>query len=101
MLVSTSAGPRPRRGHRRRGVDEAIHVLERTRFDIVLCDYRLGPNTGLDLLRAVRGIGIDIPFILLTGVNDRSVDCAALEAGAADFVAKEALCITSTWGTSL
>ena len=53
-----------------------------------LLDYRLGAETGLDLLRAARARGCDTPAILLTAQGERSVDMEAMRAGAADFLLK-------------
>ena len=68
--------------------DEASEILHRGEVDIVLCDYRLGHMTGIEFIREHRQQGIDTPIILLTGMNSRSTDEAALDAGASDFVSK-------------
>lgn len=62
--------------------------LTNSRFDVVLCDFRLGGRTGIDFLEMLRVESIEVPLILLTGVAEKSVDQAALEAGASDFLAK-------------
>lgn len=41
-------------------------------YDVIVCDYRMPEMNGLDVLRYLRKIGIDISFILLTGW-DRSI----------------------------
>ena len=71
--------------------DVGLSKLTSTKFDVVLCDFRLGKRTGIDFLDILRKEGIEVPLILLTGVADRSVDQAALEAGASDFLAKDEL----------
>ncbi len=67
---------------------EAAEVLSAAKADIVLCDYRLGRVTGIDFIKEQRERGDDTPIILLTGLNDRSTDDAALKAGASDFISK-------------
>ncbi len=62
-------------------------VAER-RHGAYLIDYRLGAESGLDLLRALRREGCRAPIILLTGQGDARVDVAAMEAGAADYLVK-------------
>jgi signal transduction histidine kinase len=57
-------------------------------YDICLLDYRLGTNTGLDLLDALRKQDYKCPMILLTGQGDREVDNMAMKAGAADYLVK-------------
>ena len=68
-----------------------LKALRSNAHDVCLLDYRLGEHTGLDLLRAVRAEGSSIPVILLTGMGERSVDVAAMEAGAAGFLEKTRL----------
>ncbi len=55
---------------------------------MVLTDYRLGARTGLDLLQALQERGSPTPVIVLTGQGDREVDLRAVNAGAADYLAK-------------
>ena len=69
--------------------NEGLENIRQKSFDVILCDYRLGAKTGIDFLDKVRLEGCDIPFILLTGVGNKSVDEAASKAGAADFLAKD------------
>jgi response regulator RpfG family c-di-GMP phosphodiesterase len=57
-------------------------------FDVCLVDYRLGAESGLDLLRELVANGDPMPVILLTGHDDREVDVRASQAGAADFLVK-------------
>jgi signal transduction histidine kinase len=69
----------------------ALEALERSRHDVYLVDYRLGPHSGLDLVRAIIARDCPAPVILLTGVNSRTVDLEAMEAGAADYLPKAQL----------
>ena len=58
-------------------------------YDACLVDYRLGAQTGLDLLEEVNAQGgVRAPIILLTGQGDLEVDLHAMEAGAADYLSK-------------
>lgn len=56
--------------------------------DIYLVDYRLGLDSGLELLREAIANGCTAPFILLTGQGDREIDLEAMKAGAADYLEK-------------
>src|SRR5204862_8102741 len=49
---------------------EAMAVLGRDEFDVVLADVRLPDHSGLDILRWARGAEIDTEFIVLTGHAD-------------------------------
>jgi signal transduction histidine kinase len=69
----------------------ALEALDRGRHDVYLVDYRLGPHSGLDLVRAIIARGCPAPVILLTGMNSRTVDLEAMEAGAADYLPKAQL----------
>ena len=74
-------------------VDEAATGLEQilqARHDVYLVDYRLGAEDGIDLLRRARATGCQAPMIILTGQTDLALDQQALEAGATDYVVKEA-----------
>jgi len=71
--------------------DVGVTKLASTKFDVILCDFRLGRRTGIDFLEMLQVESIEVPLILLTGVSQRSVDQAALEAGASDFLAKDEL----------
>jgi len=59
--------------------------------DVYLLDYRLGGQSGVDLLREVKARGAEGPFILLTGQGSREVDLEAMAAGAASYLAKRVL----------
>jgi signal transduction histidine kinase len=74
-----------------RTYEEGLAELAANRHDVCLIDFRLGANSGLDLLREATQRGCAAPMILLTGAGDRDTDMAAMEAGAADFLDKTAL----------
>ena len=60
-------------------------------YDVCLLDYRLGPRTGLELLRELHDKGCGIPIILLTGQGEYAIDREAMRAGAADYLEKAGL----------
>jgi len=71
--------------------DAGLRALNENRHDVCLLDYRLGPRTGLDLLREAVAQGIQTPIIILTSSDDPRVDLQATELGAADFLLKDQL----------
>jgi len=56
--------------------------------DICLIDYRLGSETGIDLVKLLVQEGCSIPMLILTGQGDHDIDVEAAAAGAADFLVK-------------
>ena len=69
--------------------DEAKKALLVNTYAAVLMDYKLGPQTGLDLVREVAANGYSAPIILLTGQNNYELDLAAMEAGVTDYLVKQ------------
>jgi signal transduction histidine kinase len=71
--------------------EEGLASVCRGGHDVCLLDYRLGPQTGLELLREVHDKGCGIPIILLTGQGEYAIDREAMRAGAADYLEKAGL----------
>ena len=67
---------------------EALGVLRRLSFDLVLSDLRLPGLEGLDLFRQAKAEGIAPPFVLLTAFGTVEEAVAALKEGVADFLTK-------------
>jgi signal transduction histidine kinase len=68
--------------------EEGLNAMKSNSFDVFLLDYRLGKDSGLDLLKKMNFVVESGPIILLTGQGDRELDFEALEAGASDFLVK-------------
>ena len=66
----------------------ALELASGDAHDVYLVDYDLGLHSGLDLLEEAMAQGCTAPMIVLTGMGDRSVDNAAMMAGAADYLLK-------------
>lgn len=66
-------------------VQEARSTLAKQKFDVVVTDYRLGPDTALDILGEVH----DIPFIVTTGLGDEEIAVNAMKLGASDYLTKD------------
>ena len=81
--------------HVERSPSKGIVALAQNEFDVALCDFKLGALSGIDVIKIARSEKIDTPIILLTGVGSKSIDQAALEAGAVDFLAKDSICAAS------
>lgn len=68
--------------------DKAREKMVEHGHDVILVDYRLGSETGLDLIRYAQENGVLTPCILLTGQGDLKVDIDASRYGAADYLVK-------------
>ena len=68
--------------------EEGLAALRHPHHDVYLLDYRLGLRDGLELLREIAAEGCQAPIILMTGQGDHALDVQAMQAGAADFLAK-------------
>lgn len=54
----------------------------------ILCDVRMAGLDGFAVLKAVRKVAKDIPFIMITGHGDVRLAIASIKAGAYDFIEK-------------
>jgi two-component system, NtrC family, sensor kinase len=70
-------------------LDVAIQCLNNQRFDIVLLDLSLSDSFGLDTLKKLQESVPDIPVVVLTGADDRSVALQAMATGAQDYLVKD------------
>jgi DNA-binding NtrC family response regulator len=67
---------------------DAIELVRRRRFDVVLLDLFMTPVSGMDILRAVREVSQDTLVIIMTGDASVETNVEALEAGAWEYVPK-------------
>lgn len=63
-------------------------ALDAHTWDAVIADYSLPAFTGLDALRIIRAKGMDLPFILVSGVIGEEKAVEAMKAGAHDYIMK-------------
>jgi len=56
--------------------------------DLVILDWSLPSPSGIELLTQLRGRGLDLPVVFLTGHSPNDREALALDRGAADFVDK-------------
>lgn len=69
----------------------AIESIKAGAFNIYFIDYRLGNETGLNLLREAIALGCEEPIVLLTGKGNKSIDIQAMQGGATDYLVKSEL----------
>jgi PAS domain S-box-containing protein len=66
----------------------ALAQLAQRRFDVILSDIHMADGDGLELLRSLRRIDLDVPVILMSGKPDVATAAAALEFGAFRYLTK-------------
>ena len=67
---------------------EALCLLERHPFDVVISDLRMPGITGMDLLIAVRQSYPHLAFLMVTGEDETRVGVRAMQLGADDYLLK-------------
>ena len=68
--------------------DEALEMVRRRRFDIVLVDLYMSPITGMEILKAAVEAHKDIIVVVMTGNPSVASSIEALRAGAWDYLPK-------------
>lgn len=69
---------------------QALKLLPLVEPDLVLLDYEMLEMNGLQVLHAIRRLGLydDLPVIFVTSNQDEELEMSCLSAGAVDFIAK-------------
>lgn len=80
-----SRGYRVQMFHDAKSYIDTRHAIEPT---CVLCDIRMQGIDGLDMQRAARDLGDDVPIVFMTAIDDVSIVVEAMKAGAVDLLAK-------------
>lgn len=69
-------------------VGEALGLLERERFDLLILDYRLPDASGLELLGWLRGQRREEAVVMISGEDTMDAVIGALRGGVDDFIRK-------------
>jgi two-component system chemotaxis response regulator CheY len=67
---------------------EALCCLADTKVALIFLDLKMPNLSGVDFLKAVRGLKLDVPIIAVTGESNPIAVKEAIQAGATDFIAK-------------
>ena len=67
---------------------QAVSLIEKHNFDLVLSDIRLGDLTGLDVLRAAKRKDSETVVVLISAYSTTEIAVEAMNEGAFDFVPK-------------
>ncbi|TKB75462.1 MAG: sigma-54-dependent Fis family transcriptional regulator, partial [Nitrospira sp.] len=69
--------------------EEGIQALQHhPTLDLILTDLQLGKLSGIDLLKEVRRLHLDVPVVILTGSNSAATAVEAMKKGAYDYIVK-------------
>ncbi len=68
--------------------DAMAAALAKQTWDLVLADYAMPHFSGIAALELLKQIGLDIPFIVVSGSIGEDVAVAAMKAGAHDYMMK-------------
>jgi PAS domain S-box-containing protein len=67
---------------------DALKQVSTSPYDAIVSDYQMPGMNGIELLKEIRGGGIDIPFIIFTGKGREAVVIEALNCGADFYLQK-------------
>jgi two-component system, response regulator RegA len=67
---------------------EAIRILRRQDFDIVLLDYKMEGMDGIEVLKVFKMMVPELPVIILTGHGCQEAAADGQKYGAADYIRK-------------
>lgn len=63
-------------------------ILAKERFDAMLLDMDMPHFSGMDIIKHISERGIDLPIVVLTGVNDVDLAVKSLKLGVFDYLTK-------------
>ncbi len=70
------------------GGAEALARVRETRVDLILSDFKMPGMSGLEVLRGVKAVNPEIPFVLVTAYGTVETAVQAMREGAADYLTK-------------
>jgi FixJ family two-component response regulator len=73
------------------GGAEFLASPAKSSFDYLLIDYKMDDMSGVDLLKALRGEGVNTPAAMVSGWETSALERLAMEAGFAAFIRKPML----------
>ena len=72
--------------------DDAIAAVSKKHFDVIFIDESLGPKKGgLGFIEETRTMGLNVPFVMVTGNNSKDADTRAMGADCMAFISKNTM----------
>lgn len=93
IFVTTLARLFKRRGypvHCSQTIDEACRLMKQQRFDVAVVDLRIGEESGLDAVNALKALDDKLHIVILTGYASISTAVEAVKRGATQYLTKPA-----------
>jgi two-component system response regulator HydG len=69
-------------------VPKALPGFSEKKFDVLICDYRLGDMRGTDVVTALKKINPHIIILVITGYSDIKTAVEVIKLGALDYIVK-------------
>lgn len=70
---------------------KGLKAFHEGKFDLVLCDFRLGDKEGADVLKEIKQVNQNMPVIIITGYSDIKTAVEVMKHGAYDYITKPLL----------
>ncbi|RYY69335.1 MAG: sigma-54-dependent Fis family transcriptional regulator [Chitinophagaceae bacterium] len=67
---------------------KGLEAVKENRFDLVLCDFRLGDMDGKEVLQQIKAVEPSMPVVILTGYSDVKMAVEVMRLGAFDYITK-------------
>lgn len=67
---------------------KGLQKLTEIKYDLVLCDFRLGDTDGREILKTIKSTYPDTAVIIITGYSDIKIAVDVVKLGAYDYVSK-------------
>ncbi len=67
---------------------KGISLFSEKKFDVVICDYRLGDMEGIEVLSALKKLNPHVIVLVITGYSDIKTAVEVIKLGALDYITK-------------